>query len=307
LKILFQSADADAQESMDMLTRELPQHAFHLWPQGADEAHDLAVCWKPPTGFFKGRDFKAIFNMGAGVDALLLDPELPADTPIYRLEDAGMAAQMEEYVAWAALTYLRNLDVYARQQREANWTQLEPRSREDFPIGVMGLGLLGQRVARYLKAMGFAVRGWNRSPRQIDGVQTFAGEAQLGEFLAGTRMLVCMLPLTPQTRGVLNRELLSQLPRGAYLVNVGRGLHLQEEDLLPLLDSGQLAGATLDVTPREPLPPEHAFWRHPKVTITPHISAQTLLEESMRQIARKIAAYERGEPVSGRIDRSKGY
>jgi len=307
LKILFQSADADAQESMDLLAAHLPWARFHLWPDGKDQAHDVAVCWKPPADFFQGRGFRAIFNMGAGVDALLLDPALPADTPVYRLEDAGMGAQMEEYAAWAALTYLRNFNVYARQQKQAQWKQLEPRVRESFTVGIMGLGLLGQRVARYLSGMGFMVRGWNRSERRIEGVQCYAGEAALGEFLAGTRMLVCLLPLTPATRGVLNRELLSQLPRGAALVSVGRGPHLVEEDLIALLDAGHLAGATLDVLSREPLPPDHPLWRHPLVTITPHISAQTLLSESMRQIGDKIAAFARGEPVSGLIDRGKGY
>jgi glyoxylate/hydroxypyruvate reductase A len=307
LKILFQSADSDARESMEMLASHLPQAQFDLWPEGRDRQHDLAVCWKPPPDFFPGRKFKAIFNMGAGVDALLLDPTLPADTPIYRLEDAGMAAQMEEYVAWAALTYLRNLDVYARQQRRAEWKQLEPRPRESYAVGIMGLGLLGQRVARYLRQMGFAVRGWNRSARNIEGVQCFAGEGELGEFLSGTQMLVCMLPLTPETRGVLNRKLLSQLPKGAALVSVGRGLHLVQEDLVALLDSGHLAGATLDVVPQEPLPADNPLWKHSLVTITPHISAQTVLAESMRQIAGKIAAFSRGEPVSGLIDRAKGY
>jgi len=307
LKILFQSADSDARESMDMLSLHLPQAQFHLWPQGRDEQHDLAVCWKPPADFFPGRKFKAIFNMGAGVDALLLDPTLPADTPIYRLEDAGMAAQMEEYVAWAALTYLRNLDVYARQERRSEWKQLEPRPRGSYPVGIMGLGLLGQRVARYLRQMGFTVRGWNRSERNIEGVQCYAGEGRLGEFLAGTQMLVCMLPLTPETRGVLNRKLLLQLPKGASLVSIGRGLHLVQEDLIALLDSGHLAGATLDVVPQEPLPAENPLWKHELVTITPHISAQTVLAESMRQIAGKIAAFARGEPVSGLIDRAKGY
>ncbi|HEX4325739.1 MAG TPA: glyoxylate/hydroxypyruvate reductase A [Burkholderiales bacterium] len=307
MRVLFQSADADAQASLDLLARQLPQAQFDLWPQGNDAAHDVAVCWKPPPGFFRGRRFRAIFNMGAGVDALLQDPELPADTPIIRLEDAGMAEQMEEYVAWAALGYLRNMDVYARQQRRAEWTQLDPRPRENFCIGIMGLGLLGERVARYLRAMGFPVRGWNRSERSIEDVTCHAGDAGLSEFLAGTQMLVCMLPLTPATQGVLNRALFAQLPRGAYLVSIGRGLHLVEKDLLDALDSGQLAGALLDVMPQEPLPAEHAFWRHPLVTVTPHISAQTLIEASMHQIAEKIGAFMRGEAVSGVIDRNKGY
>lgn len=307
MKILFQSVDADAQASLDLLARQLPQARFDLWPQAGSEDYDLAVCWKPPAGFFRGRRFRAIFNMGAGVDALLQDPELPADTPIVRLEDAGMAEQMEEYVAWAALGYLRNMDVYARQQRRAEWTQLDPRPRENFTVGIMGLGLLGTRVARYLRAMGFPVRGWNRSERSIEGVACYGGDASLNEFLAGTQMLVCMLPLTPMTQGMLNTALFAQLPRGAYLVSIGRGLHLKEDDLLQALDGGHLGGALLDVLPREPLPADHAFWRHPLITITPHISAQTLMEASMRQIAEKIVAFMHGEPVSGLIDRTRGY
>jgi len=307
LKIQFQSADDDAQQSLDLLARHLPQAQFSLWPQGRGEEHDLAVCWKPPPGFFTGRRFAAIFNMGAGVDALLKDPELPADTPIIRLEDAGMAAQMEEYVAWTALTYLRNFDTYARQQARGEWRPQEPRARESFPVGIMGLGLLGQRVAKYLRAMAFPVRGWNRSARNIEGVTCYSGADGLNGFLAGTRLLVCMLPLTDATRGVLNRDLLSRLPRGAYLASVGRGLHLVDNDLLALFADGHLAGATLDVFAQEPLPAGHPFWHHPGITLTPHISAQTLMEEAMRQIAGKIAAFARGEPVSGVVDRSKGY
>jgi glyoxylate/hydroxypyruvate reductase A len=214
---------------------------------------------------------------------------------------------MEEYVAWAALTYLRNFDAYARQQARGEWRPLEPRARDGFPVGIMGLGLLGQRVAKYLCAMGFPVRGWNSSAREIEGVACYSGPDGLNEFLAGTRLLVCMLPLTDQTRGVLNAALLSRLPRGAYLASVGRGLHLVENDLLGLLADGHLAGATLDVFAQEPLPAGHPFWQHPGITLTPHISAQTLMEEAMRQIAGKIAAFARGEPVGGVVDRSKGY
>jgi glyoxylate/hydroxypyruvate reductase A len=307
VKILFQSVDADAEESLALLARQLPQAHFDLWPQVGKEDYDIAVCWKPPAGFFRGRRFRAIFNMGAGVDALLQDPELPAGTPIVRLEDAGMAEQMEEYVAWAALSFLRNMDVYAQQQRRATWKPLDPRPRENFAVGIMGLGLLGTRVARYLRAMGFPVRGWNRSARSIEGVDCYSGEAGLGQFLAGTQMLVCMLPLTPQTQGILSRDLFERLPRGSYLVSIGRGLHLVEEDLLQALNSDRLAGAVLDVVPCEPLPAEHAFWRHPLITLTPHISAQTLMEASMRQIAEKIVAFMHSEPVSGLIDRSRGY
>ena len=307
MKILFQSADADAQECLGLLAGHLPRAQISHWPQGRNDAHDFAVCWQPPPGFFAGRRFKAIFNMGAGVDALLHDPELPAEVPVIRLEDAGMAAQMEEYVAWVALTGLRNFHVYARQQLQAEWKQLQPRPRQAYPVGIMGLGVLGTRVAQYLHGMGFPVRGWSRSARAIDGVACYAGQAGLAEFLADTCLLVCMLPLTGATRGVLDRALLAQLPRGAHLASIGRGPHMVEQDVLALLDSGHLAGAMLDVLPSEPLPPGHPFWHHPQVIITPHIAAQTLNDDAMRQIAAKISALERGEPVSGAIDNSRGY
>lgn len=307
MKVLFQTVDPAPEQALALLAKYLPDAQFSLWPQGRDEVHDVAVCWKPPADFFQGRRFRAIFNIGAGVDALLQHPDLPADTMIVRVEDAGMAAQMEEYVAWAALSYLRNFHLYARQQGSALWQPLEPRARAELPVGIMGLGLLGERVATYLRDMGFTVRGWNRSARSIEGVTSFTGAAQLPEFLTGTRMLVCLLPLTKDTQGVLDRALLEQLPKGSYLVNIARGLHLNEADALALLDEGHLAGATLDVFPQEPLPDYHPFWRHPKVTLTPHISAQTLIEESMRQIATKIAAFARGDVLTGVIDRSKGY
>jgi glyoxylate/hydroxypyruvate reductase A len=307
LKILFQSADADGEECLAMLAGRLPRATISHWPQGKNETHDIAVCWKPPPGFFAGRSFKAVFNIGAGVDALLQDPDLPPGVPVIRLEDAGMAAQMEEYVAWAALTGLRNFHLYARQQLEGEWKQLDPRPRAAYPVGIMGLGLLGTRVVQYLHRMGFPVRGWNRSARAVDGVSCYSGQHGLAEFLGGTRMLVCMLPLTDATRGVLDRALLAQLPRGAHLVSIGRGPHMVEADVLALLDSGQLGGAILDVLPQEPLPPGHAFWHHPGVIVTPHISAQTLNDQAMRQIAAKILAFERGEPLSGVVDKSQGY
>ncbi|HSV46594.1 MAG TPA: NAD(P)-dependent oxidoreductase, partial [Ramlibacter sp.] len=177
----------------------------------------------------------------------------------------------------------------------------------DYPVGVMGLGVLGQRVAQALAGFEFPVNGWSRSPREVAGIHCFAGEARMGAFLAASRFLVCLLPLTPDTEGLLNRATLSQLQAGGYVINVARGGHLVDADLIALLDSGHLAGATLDVFRTEPLPSEHPFWAHPKITVTPHTSARTLREESIAQIAGKIAAFERGEPLAGVVDRQRGY
>jgi glyoxylate/hydroxypyruvate reductase A len=171
----------------------------------------------------------------------------------------------------------------------------------------MGLGVLGQRVAKAVAQFDFPVMGWSRSVKQVEGVRCFAGQTHLPEFLSNSKVLVCLLPLTEDTRDILRRDTLSQLQSGGYLINVARGAHLVEEDLIPLIDSGHLAGATLDVFRQEPLPASHPFWTHPKITVTPHTSARTLRDESIAQIAGKMLAFERGEPVAGVVDRSRGY
>jgi len=191
--------------------------------------------------------------------------------------------------------------------RQGRWSYRKPRSRADFPVGVMGLGVLGERVARALRQFEFPVMGWSRGPRALDEISCFAGAAQLGDFLAASRVLVNLLPLTPETEGILNRDTLSRLRPGGYLINVARGAHLVEQDLIDLLDAGHLAGAMLDVFRTEPLPTAHPFWTHPKITVTPHTSARTLREESIAQIAGKIAAFERGEPIAGIVDPARGY
>jgi glyoxylate/hydroxypyruvate reductase A len=218
-----------------------------------------------------------------------------------------MSVQMAEYVCQAVIRHVRELDVYEHATRNGQWSYRRPRERADFPVGVMGLGVLGARVARALQHFEFPVRGWSRSPRPIEGVQCFAGDAQLDAFLAASRILVCLLPLTAQTEGILSRHTLGRLQPGGYLINVARGAHLVEEDLLALLDAGQLAGATLDVLRQEPPTPDHPFWRHPKIILTPHTSARTERDASVAQIAGKIRALERGEPVAGVVDRVRGY
>jgi glyoxylate/hydroxypyruvate reductase A len=218
-----------------------------------------------------------------------------------------MAPQMAEYVTHAVLRYLRRFDEYQTLQNERRWTVLDAHPRETFTVGVLGLGVLGAHVAQTLAAFGMPVRGYSRSARQIDGIATFAGEAQFEAFLDGVKVLVNLLPHTPDTRDVLNARTFAKLARGAYLINVARGGHLVEADLLDALASGQLAGATLDVFREEPLPAEHPFWQEPRITITPHMSALTLREESVGQVARKIDALMRGDTVSGVVNLERGY
>ena len=224
-----------------------------------------------------------------------------------RIDDGGMAVQMAEFVCHAVIRHFRELDIYQADVAEGNWTHRKPLRRSDHPVGVMGLGVLGERVAQAVAHFEFPVLGWSRTARQVPGVRCYAGAAQFDEFLAGTRILVCLLPLTPQTRDIMNARTLSRLLPGGYVINVARGAHLVDEDLIALLDSDQLAGAALDVFRTEPLPPEHPFWRHPKIAVTPHTSARTLRDETIAQIAAKIQAVERGEPIAGVVDVQRGY
>lgn len=273
--------------------------------QHADQA-DAAVLWRPPAAVFaEQRALRAVFNFGAGVDALLALPGLPHDLPIYRLEDAGMAAPMARYVLAAVLRHELRFDAYARAQAESRWVPQAPRGAA-LAVGVLGAGAIGGVIASTLAAAGYAVRAYSRSPRHIAGVECHAGEA-LPQFLRGLDVLVNVLPLTADTAGLINAALLAQLAPGAHLVNVGRGAVVAEADLLAALDSGQLAGATLDVFATEPLPPDHIFWRHPAILVTPHVSGLTDVEAGARQIAGKLRAIARGEAVSGRIDRQRGY
>ncbi|VTU40614.1 Glyoxylate/hydroxypyruvate reductase A [Variovorax sp. PBS-H4] len=290
------------------LRAALPGADVQNWVSGAPQA-DHAVVWAPPQTFIDEQPrLRGIFNVGAGVDALL-KLRLPPRTMVVRLDDAGMSVQMAEYVCHALIRHFREFDAYEADAREARWSFRKPREREDFPVGVMGLGVLGERVAKAVAQFEFPVNGWSRSPKAIEGLRCFAGEAEFDAFLSATRVLVNLLPLTEATRGILNRETLSRLngQPGGYLINVARGAHLVEADLIPLLDGGPLAGATLDVFEVEPLPADHPFWRHPKITVTPHGSARTVRGATIAQIAGKILAIERGEPVAGVVERERGY
>lgn len=306
MRISFCCTDTRPEPWLQGLSEALPAAQVELWQPGAPQA-DHAVVWAPPQQFFDEQlGLKGIFNIGAGVDALM-KRQLPAQAVVVRLDDAGMSVQMAEYVCHAVIRHFRELDGYEADSAQGHWSYRKPRERADFPVGVMGLGVLGERVARALQVFDFPIRGWSRSPRQLEGMACYAGQDQLPEFLAACRVLVCLLPLTSETRDILCHDTLSRLQTGAYLVNVARGAHLVENDLLALLESGHMAGATLDVFRTEPLPAEHPFWQHPRITITPHTSARTLRSESIAQIVGKIRAMEQGLPIAGIVDRQRGY
>ena len=306
MRITFCCTDTAAEPWLQGLRAALPDAEVTLWTAGAPAA-DYAVVWAPPQQFFDEQPhLKAVFNIGAGVDALL-KLKLPPHAQIVRLDDAGMSVQMAEYVCHAVIRHFREFDAYEADTRQGKWSFRKPRARADFPVGVMGLGVLGERVARALLTFEFPVNGWSRSPKAVEGVQCFSGIQGFKDFLAASRVLVCLLPLTPDTRDIMNRTTLSQLQAGGYIINVARGAHLVDDDLLALLDKGPLAGATLDVFRTEPLPPGHPFWTHPSITVTPHTSARTLRSESIAQIAGKLIALQRGQAVAGIVDSARGY
>lgn len=293
MRIVFHDLTVEPQPWLAQLRLVFPGADIALWQPGAAPA-DYALVWAPPQQLLDEQTaLKALFNMAAGVDALM-QMRLPPGVPIFRLDDAGMAVQMAEFVCQAVIRHYRELDPVEADARGGHWRQRKPRRRADFPVGVMGLGVLGKRVLAALKAFEFPLRGWSRTPHAIDGVRTYCGPSQWPEFLASTRVLVNLLPLTPETENILNRDTLSRLQAGGYLINVARGRHLVDADLLDLLASGQLSGAALDVFRQEPLPAEHPFWRHPLISITPHTSARTLRDESIAQIIGKISRLEAG-------------
>ncbi|WP_075181618.1 glyoxylate/hydroxypyruvate reductase GhrA [Pantoea sp. 1.19] len=295
------------------LQTRLPGSQVRVWQPGDDAPADYALVRTPPPEMLRGRQgLKGVFALGAGVDDILdqlrtcpdmLDPAVP----LFRLEDTGMSLQMQEYAVQRVLGWFRRFDEYQQLQAQGRWQPLKPHRRESFTVGVLGAGVLGQAVASSLKAWGFPLRLWSRSPREWAGMQTFHGREQLPAFLAGTQVLINLLPATAETEGIINRAMLRQLNPQAYLLNLARGVHVVEADLLAALAAGELQAAALDVFNVEPLPEDHPFWHHPRIAITPHNAAVTLPEEAMAYIARAIGEYEAGKMPAGWVDRQRGY
>jgi glyoxylate/hydroxypyruvate reductase len=307
MKILLQAPRDEGEAWHAALVAALPDATIAVWPDTLPDP-DYALVWKPPVELFaRMRPKRAIFNLGAGVDVLLGVPALPEGIPVIRLENAGMASQMSEYVTLAVLGAYRESGAYAAQQREGRWLPRPRLAKAQFGVGMLGFGVLGQAVADALAPFAFPLRAWSTTPKQVSGVQSFVGSPELRPFLASSRVLVCLLPSTAATRGFLDRANLLHLPRGAHVVNVARGDIVVDADLIALLDEGHLAGATLDVFRDEPLPAGHPFWHHPRITLTPHTSAVTVVEDSIAQIAEKIRRLERGATVTGIVDRARGY
>lgn len=308
-KIIVATANPEATRRwQEVMRAALPQFEVVAWEPGtAAVGARYAIVWSPPQAVFQTEtQLEAIFNLGAGVDAILALPGLP-DIPVYRLEDAGMAPQMAEYVVHYLSGFSRGFDVYAKRQRQANWSPLAATRYEDWPVGIMGLGKLGLHVARAVSALGYPVAGWARSPREEDGLEVYHGAEQLQAFLGRSRVLVNLLPLTPETTGIIDAKLLAGLMPKAVVINIARGGHVVDEDLLAALDSGKVQAAVLDVFNQEPLAADHPYWAHPQVRITPHVAAVTLEADAASQISRRIELLERGEPATGLVRRDTGY
>jgi glyoxylate/hydroxypyruvate reductase A len=304
--------DKGAQKWRDAVAAQLRDAQVDVWQPGAEWHADYAIGWAPSPEFFLTQPrLRAFFTTGAGVEHVINNPKLPAALPVIRVEDAGMGPQMIDYCRYEVLHWMQRRDEYAEQQAAGVWKPRAPSSREEWPIGVFGFGVLGRQVASAFAADGFQVNAYSRSAS--DGgpnVKVFAasqGPDQFEAFMRATRVLVILAPLTPETQDKFDLKALQMLPAGANVINIARGGLIVDEALLELLDSGHLGGAALDVFRTEPLPPEHRYWTHPKVRLTPHVAAITLVGPSAVQIAEKIRRLTANEPVSGIVERSRGY
>ena len=286
-----------------------PELDLRVWPDDDDKVDvTFALVWAQPEGIFaQYPNLQVISSMGAGVDNLLQDPSIPQQATIVRMVDPRLVNQMSDYVLAATLNHVRQFPTYAQQQHQQQWRSLPPRNIDSVTVGVMGLGQIGNAVATRLLKVGFQVIGWSRREKSIAGVSVFSGQNQLQDFLSASEILVCLLPLTPTTENILNAKTLAQLPQGAYLINVARGNHLVEEDLLLLLDDSHLSGACLDVARQEPLPQAHPFWSHPKITITPHVASLTDPVSVAPQIVENYRRMMAGQPFLNQVDRQQGY
>lgn len=309
MKIIVKVGGKRARWWREHLSDLLPEAEVYLAGDPVDrDSIDYAVVWRPEPGWLKTfPNLQCIVSIGAGIDHVLSDPELPAHLPIIRTTGSDLSVRMREYVTLHVLRIHRRLPEIAAAQNAREWRQIIEPPAHERRVGVMGLGNLGADCARTLASIGFDVAGWSKSPKSIDGVDCFAGEDGYGRFLDGIEILVCMLPLTPETEGILNAALFARLPEGASVINVARGRHLVEADLLAALRTGRIKMATLDVFHEEPLSDGHPFWDHPDILVTPHIASLIDPVAGGRRIAENLKKFAAGEPSADLVPAGKGY
>ena len=309
MKVVLKVGAARAEWWKTHLAALLPEYDVVLAGEPVDhESVDFAVVWQPEPGWLKTfPNLQCIVSIGAGIDHVLCDPDLPAHIPIIRTTGADLSVRMREYVALHVLRIHRRLPEVAAAQAARQWRQIIEPPAQERRVGIMGLGNLGADCARTLAAIGFNVAGWSKSPKTVAGVACFSGDAERRRFLDGVEILVCMLPLTPETEGILNAELFAQLPEGASIINVARGQHLIEADLLAALQTGHIKTATLDVFHEEPLPGHHPFWGHPDIFVTPHIASLIDPVTGGQRIAENLRKFVAGEPIADLVPPGRGY
>lgn len=308
MTVVYKSDPVRGREWAAILAEHAPDLPFHMWPETGDPAAvRYLVAWQPPADI--GTLFpnlEVMFSVAAGVDQLDLSA-VPAHLPVVRMVDPNLIASMAEYVVMGVLMLHRDLLDYLQFQRDGRWQEIRVTTAARRRVGIMGLGSLGTAAIERLRPFGFPLAGWSRSPKAIAGVECFAGEEGFHAFLARTDILVCLVPLTPETRGILNAETFARLPAGAGLVQVGRGGHLVDADLVAALDSDHLRGAIVDVVSTEPAPPGHPFWNHPKIVLTPHVASMTQPQTAAHVFLDNVRRHQRGEPLLGTVDRGRGY
>jgi glyoxylate/hydroxypyruvate reductase len=311
---LFVTPTWNGQSWASLLRRAMPGRDVRVWPDcgNPEDVHYVAAWLPPPHVVSSFRNLKVIFSLGAGVDAILSDPTLPPLAPIVRVNDPDLTMRMSEHVVMHVLMHHRQQLRLLANQRAHVWDGFEQHAASALRVGIMGLGVLGADAARKIAMLGFPTAGWSRSRKSIEGVECFAGESEKNAFLARTDVLVCLLPATAETDGILNAGLISKLSRSGpfaapVLINAGRGRQQVEADILEALNTGALHGASLDVFRKEPLPPDSPFWDHPKLLLTPHSAADSDPETICRYVAQQVGAFEATGALSNLVDRQKGY
>lgn len=309
MSVLIVSPGKDPEKWVKALENQHPGMNIYVYPEEHDtEEVEFAISWNHPRGLFKNYpNLKVVASMGAGVDHITNDPGLPEDVKITRVIDEMLTNDMSDFVLSQVMNHIRGLHHYTKAQKEKKWETSMYKRPKDTKVGIMGLGVLGNDVAHKLHKNDFEVHAWSRTEKDCEDFTCYHGRDQLEDFLKNSEILVCLLPLTEDTENILNADLFDMLPQGAYVINVARGQHLVEHDLMEMIDNGHLAGAALDVFREEPLPEEHPFWEHPKINITPHIASLTNPESVIPQIVENYERMKENEPLNNTVEMKKGY